>query len=183
MRYHAFITPVLAALLLTGCAGGSVPAQPAAPGPGSTPTPSSESSTPAAVPPAGLEGSWRGIELTPGGVVAGHEPRLVLQGDRLGMRPGCNTGGGGLRIQGDRLIVDGLMSTKMGCAEPLMAQERSVGALLEAGPQWVLDGDRLTLTAGELRMVLLRDTSTPAPEATRSTPPAKPPLTPAPGQA
>ncbi|OYO17414.1 hypothetical protein CGZ94_00445 [Enemella evansiae] len=189
MRIHAFITPVLiapvlASLLLTGCAG-SVPAEPAgggSNGPASTPpaTPPSDP-TPPVVDPTELQGRWQAVELSPAALVPGKEPRLTLQADRIGVLPGCNTMGGSYRIEGNTLITDGLTSTMMGCPEELMAQERAVAELLEGDPQWFLERGRFTLIDGERRLVLVRDTSTPQPPPAPSGP-VEPPLTPAPGQ-
>ncbi|OYO14146.1 hypothetical protein BI335_13200 [Enemella evansiae] len=190
MRIHAFITPVLiapvlASLLLTGCAG-SVPAEPAgggSNGPASTPPPTPPGDPTPSTPldPAALRGSWKAVELSPAALVPGREPRLTLQTDLIGVLPGCNTMGGSYRTEGNLLITDGLTSTTMGCPEELMAQERAVADLLQADPQWFLAGDRLTLIEGDKKLVLVRDTSTPQPPPAPSAP-VEPPLTPAPGQ-
>lgn len=185
MRIHAFTTPVLiapvlAALLLTGCAG-SVPAEPAGGGSRPASTPPSDPTPPTPLDPAALIGNWKGVELTGAELVPGKEPRLTLQADKIGVLPGCNTMGGSYRTEGNLLITDRLTSTMMGCPEPLMTQERTVAELLGAKPQWFLDGDRLTLVDGGTRLVLVRDTSTPQPPPAPSAP-VEPPLKPAPGQ-
>lgn len=56
---------------------------------------------------------------------------LTFTGSTIAVQTGCNSGGGPIRIEDpNTLIADPLTVTAMGCAEPLMAQEAWVFAML-----------------------------------------------------
>lgn len=56
---------------------------------------------------------------------------LTFTGSTIAVQTGCNSGGGPIRIEDpDVLIADPLTASAMGCAEPLMAQETWVFAML-----------------------------------------------------
>ncbi|NNG20088.1 META domain-containing protein [Naumannella sp. ID2617S] len=154
MRYPLLLA-LSAILILTACGTGGTPAAPSP----STPGPS----TPAANDAAALRGPWRVVEQAPVPPVVGKAPTITFEEARLGARPGCNTMGGGYRVEGTRLVVERLISTKMACSQDLMDQEQLVAELLAAGPQWSVSGDRLTLSASDRRLVLVRNPGTPQP--------------------
>lgn len=75
---------------------------------------------------------------------------------RIGIQAGCNSMGGGYRLQGGSLtLTDGLATTEMACAEPLMQQDTWLAGLFTAGATLALDGDELVLTSGGTRIELL----------------------------
>jgi heat shock protein HslJ len=81
----------------------------------------------------------------------GSAPVLDLTDDGRASFTGCNGGTGSARLDGDRLLVDAVVSTRMACGGPdgeaLMAQDAAITAILEAGPTVALDGSALRLTA------------------------------------
>ena len=92
--------------------------------------------------------------------IDGHPPvasraALTIEANRIGANLGCNGLGGELKISRDKLVIKGMISTMMYC-DGVMEQERAVGALLGASPQYRVKGDTLTLTAPGHRAVLTR---------------------------
>ncbi len=80
---------------------------------------------------------------------------LTIAANRIGANLGCNGLGGELKITATKLVTKGLISTMMYC-DGVMEQERAVGALLGASPQYRVKGDTLTLTAPGHSAVLTR---------------------------
>ena len=67
----------------------------------------------------------------------------------------CNRFGGSCKIEGDKIEVGPLRSTRRACELEIMQQEQKFLALLGAATAWTMDGDELVLTApdGEIRAV------------------------------
>lgn len=65
----------------------------------------------------------------------------------------CNRFGGSCQIEGDKIQVGRLRSTRRACEPDVMEQEYKFLALLGAAATWSLDGDKLVLTTpdGEIR--------------------------------
>jgi heat shock protein HslJ len=65
----------------------------------------------------------------------------------------CNRFGGSCQIEGDKIKVGRLRSTRRACEPDVMEQEYKFLALLAAAATWSLDGDKLVLTSpdGEIR--------------------------------
>ena len=65
----------------------------------------------------------------------------------------CNRFGGSCKIEGDKIKVGPLRSTRRACEPDIMQQEHKFLALLGAAATWAMDGDELVLTApeGEIR--------------------------------
>lgn len=68
---------------------------------------------------------------------------------------GCNHLLGEVTITTERLEVGPMGGTEMGCDPQRHAQDEWLMDFLESSPTWLLDGDRLTLTAGNTEIVLL----------------------------
>ena len=63
---------------------------------------------------------------------------------------GCNQFGAAYRLEGDRVIVDPLQSTRRACKGPIMEQEARFFAVLQQVRQVTLENNQqLTLTYGE----------------------------------
>jgi heat shock protein HslJ len=75
-------------------------------------------------------------------------------GHRLGAQAGCNHMGGPASFQGDRLIVNDLATTEMGCDPPRHAQDEWLARFLTSRPSWARSGSTLTLDNGSVRIVL-----------------------------
>jgi heat shock protein HslJ len=59
----------------------------------------------------------------------------------------CNRFGGSCKIEGDKIEVGPLRSTRRACEPDIMQQEQKFLALLAAATTWSIDGDVLILTA------------------------------------
>lgn len=91
-----------------------------------------------------LEGT--GADGTPSSVPAEVRSTLRLDADgRLRVRPGCNSGSGGYRVDGDRFLVEELILTRMACDPPAMLVEQAVVSVLHGDATFRLAGDTLTL--------------------------------------
>jgi len=87
-------------------------------------------------------------------LVRGSMLRLAFSNGQVSANAGCNSTSGPYRIDGDRLAIDALAMTEMGCDPPLMEQDQWVADLLD-GASVALDGDTLTLTKGVIHLILL----------------------------
>jgi heat shock protein HslJ len=67
----------------------------------------------------------------------------------------CNRFGGSCKIEGDKIEVGPLRSTRRACEPDIMQQEHKFLALLGAATTWAMDGDEIILTApeGEIRAI------------------------------
>ena len=65
----------------------------------------------------------------------------------------CNRFGGACKIEGDKIEVGPLRSTRRACEPDIMQQEHKFLALLGAVTAWSMDGEEIVLTApeGEIR--------------------------------
>ena len=68
----------------------------------------------------------------------------------------CNTTGGDVVATATHLAITDLMGTAMGCEEQALEQDDWINDFFRADPRWELDGDRLTLAAGDV-VIRLRD--------------------------
>nr|WP_199064090.1 META and DUF4377 domain-containing protein [Chromobacterium sp. ASV5] len=77
--------------------------------------------------------------------------RLDIKERQLSARAGegCNGMFGGFTLDGDRLQVGPLASTMMMCAPEAMRRDQALGKLLAAKPALSLQGEVLTLQAGQ----------------------------------
>lgn len=109
-----------------------------------------------------LEGTtFTSTSLTGHDLVAGTAVRLSFDG-QLGVSAGCNSMGGGYSLDGDRLVIDGPMwTTEMACDPPLMDQDTWLASWISDGLTWVLAGDVLTLTGGDVVMELAAESAEP----------------------
>jgi heat shock protein HslJ len=104
--------------------------------------------------PTSLDGrTFLSTDLVGHDLVAGTQVRLALSDGRIAITAGCNSMSGPYRVADDRLVIGTMATTEMGCAEPLMAQDRWVGAFL-GGATLGLAGDTLTLRNGEVTMTM-----------------------------
>ena len=112
---------VAAALILAACAGGR-----------------------AGSPPPGITGSWELVDGVPAPGTA--RATLVVEDTGLSGRSFCNSYTGTYRLDGDRLTVEGLGGTEMGCDPEVMAAEARFLDVLGAGGTVTRDGDELLIT-------------------------------------
>jgi heat shock protein HslJ len=117
----------------------------------------------AAAPGVRLDGtvwSLTGIEETDGdsvgitGVPGKVEATLTIQGDRIQIETGCNTGGGRVTVVDDRLELRNLGFTLKGCLDVAGEVERGVLHVLDGGPlTWRINGTQLRLENGDHALV------------------------------
>jgi heat shock protein HslJ len=96
-------------------------------------------------------------------LVDGTRIRLTFTDGQLGASAGCNTLGGGYRIEDDRLLFEGGGMTEMGCDDERHAQDDWLVAFLGSQPDVAQDGDKLTLTSGAT-VIALQDAEVAEPD-------------------
>ena len=88
-------------------------------------------------------------------LVAGSKIEMAFEADRLAVNAGCNSMGSEYSFTGTELTWTGTpAATMMACPDDLMAQDTWITGLLTAGMAAELDGDTLTLTSGDVTIVL-----------------------------
>jgi heat shock protein HslJ len=110
-----------------------------------------------AIPDAALEGTtWVLDGIGTGGddgavssVPAGVTSTLTIDGDKLGVQPGCNTGGGSVTVTDDTLDVGPIFTTKMFCGGARTEVEQTVLGVLTGQVDYKLDESTLVLTKGD----------------------------------
>jgi len=93
-------------------------------------------------------------EIEGADLVPGTRIRLAFTDGKLSANGGCNIMGGAYSIEGDRLVTTQMSMTEMGCDEPRARQDDWLARFL-GGVTFTLDGDKLTLTDGTIRLTLL----------------------------
>ena len=97
-------------------------------------------------------------------VVENGEERALVEGTRislrfeageLSVRAGCNNMGGAYSIDGERLVLDEVFQTMMGCAPELHAQDDFVIDVLTARPTLTVGADTLTVATATVTIELL----------------------------
>lgn len=114
-----------------------------------------------------LAAEYVSVEVTAGGeprpLVEGTEIRLRFDDDQLSASLGCNQLVGSFRVDGTRLVVDGLSSTEMGCDPALHEQDQWFADLLTTDVQLLTSGDELAINDG-FTAVVFRDAEVAEPD-------------------
>lgn len=101
---------------------------------------------------------WLSISVTEDGadrpLVDGTRIRLTFADGQLGASAGCNSMGGGYRIEDGRLLYEGGAMTEMGCDDQRHAQDDWLFGFLGSQPSIVQSDDKLTLTSNETVIAL-----------------------------
>ncbi len=148
MRSLTLVVLSLSALMgLAACSSGAAssptPAGPTTAGP-TTAVPTS----------AGLDGrTFLSTSITGHDLVPGSRVTIRFDGGSIGASAGCNSMSGSYEIVDGVLTTGPMMTTEMGCAEPLMAQDTWLSGFL-AGAAVTLDGDILTLARDGVTLAL-----------------------------
>jgi heat shock protein HslJ len=100
--------------------------------------------------PASLDGrTFLSTEVSQDGaprpLVPGTRIRIAFSAGRISASAGCNLLGGSYRLDGDRLIVDSLATTDMGCDPARHEQDAWLAAVLGGRPLVQLVGNDLSL--------------------------------------
>jgi heat shock protein HslJ len=96
-----------------------------------------------------VDRSWTLMEI--GGAPPVAEAGVSFGTDgRFSMRTGCNTGGGSYHLDGNRILLDGMNLTAIGCEEPVRRQEEAILVAIGGAPVFSFDTGtgRLRLTGG-----------------------------------
>ncbi|MFD3165420.1 META domain-containing protein [Herpetosiphon sp. NSE202] len=136
MRRTLTIFALFAAL--AGCGSASTP----------TAMPTNLPTVDVSQPGAGLTGSkWNVLQINGQALKGQQALPLSFEADgRASGHSGCNGYGGDARIDGDRLTLGPIMSTKMACADPeLQQQETTLFEALEKVTSYKMAGDKLSL--------------------------------------
>jgi len=147
-----FLLGVAGAAGVAGCAG---EAGESGPGPGTGERPGAPGGLPAGR-------TFVSTAVTQAGtakpLVAGTSIRLrILDGGKIAVQAGCNTAEGQARLDAERLVVDDVLSTAMGCEEALHQQDDWIVGFFESRPAWRLDGDILVLTGTDIELKMAAD--------------------------
>lgn len=122
-----------------------------------------ESEPVAGPPPSVLTDPLLGRTFTASEATVDGEPRRLVPGTELtftvhgtlGASGGCNQFGGPVSTRDGRLEIPGdTAQTLMACGGEAGKQDTWLRDLLEAGPDWRLDGSRLVLTTSDTTLVL-----------------------------
>jgi len=105
------------------------------------------------------DGNWELVTST--FIGAGRIPgvpraTLAFKEGRMSAFSGCNSADAAARLVDDWLEVQAMATTRRGCAEPLGSFENRFFKLLGARPVFLVDGDTLTLVAGNQNVRLRR---------------------------
>jgi heat shock protein HslJ len=93
-----------------------------------------------------------GVTLVPGTQVT-----ITFKDANLSASAGCNSMGGAYKLEGDHLTTAQMITTEMGCAAPLMAQDQWLAKFL-TDVRLAQDGATLTMTQGATTLTLLDKT-------------------------
>jgi heat shock protein HslJ len=99
----------------------------------------------------GEDGSMSSV---PGGV----RSTLRIVGGNVGVKPGCNTGGGDVEVSESTLSFGTIMTTLMACPGARDDVEKTVLSVLQGEVDYRIEGDVLTLTNGEQTLVYRAET-------------------------
>jgi heat shock protein HslJ len=97
-----------------------------------------------------LEGtSWALVTLGGAGLIPGTEITLNFEKGEVRGSAGCNTYGGGYRLDGDKITMTDLYNTEMACMDPpgVMDQEMEYLALLRDALSFQVEGSQLSIEA------------------------------------
>lgn len=101
-----------------------------------------------------LSGTRWAVESIAGETVSG--PTIEFAEDRVSGTGGCNRFFGGYHVDGDRLTLTDVGSTRMACEEGIMRRETEFFAVLNEAQHYRRDGDRLVIRDNHEREVVLR---------------------------
>jgi heat shock protein HslJ len=75
----------------------------------------------------------------------------------------CNMAGADVEITADRLLVEEIAKTEIGCPQNLHEQDEDLSDFFDSDPSWQLDGNRLTLSSDSIEVTLQANDDGPDP--------------------
>lgn len=107
-------------------------------------------------PPPDLEGTtWVAIRVA-GEQPGPNAPSLTIDGEQIAGNAGCNGFNGKVRIEGGRILVDGLASTDVACREPIASVEKLFLNALGRASSIRYDGSNLVIGGDGGEIVLMQ---------------------------
>jgi heat shock protein HslJ len=107
-------------------------------------------------PPPDLDGTtWVAVRVAGEQPAAAAAPSLTFDGEQITGNTGCNSFGAKVRIEGGRILVDGLGSTAIGCPEPIATVEQLFLNALGRATSIRYDGPNLVIDGGGGEIVLV----------------------------
>ena len=107
--------------------------------------------------PPGLAGTAWTVERIGERTMQAPEPTIEFRADgRVGGKASCNSYGGTWRVEGARLTLGGMFSTRMACAAPLMAQEQALFAALGDGGRYAVEDGKMVFTGANGARIVAR---------------------------
>ncbi len=94
-------------------------------------------------------------------LVEGHPITLTFEADDFGGTAACNGYGSRYTIDGDRIDIEGISATEMGCEPAVQAAEQAYFAALADVEEIALVGDELTLGGPSTELVFTRQQPAP----------------------
>lgn len=82
---------------------------------------------------------------------------LEVGEDEFRFETGCNTGGGAVEVDGDRLVLSRVVITARGCPEGADAEAAQVDVLMGASATWSVDGTSLRVSRGRTALLYTSD--------------------------
>ncbi len=152
--------------LLAACSVAAVPSAVPSPTAGDTAGPSANASPSPGASAGTLDGkTYLSTSVTGATLVPGSRISLSFDDGSVNANGGCNSMGGTATIEDGRLKTTALISTDMGCAQPLMQQDRWLAGLL-GDSAITIAGDEMTLDDGTIKVTFLdREVADPRPSA------------------
>lgn len=99
-------------------------------------------------------GAWELVSLNGEPVVEGTTISLEIKDGQAGGSSGCNSYGGEVEIDGEKIQFGGMNMTLMACTDAgVMEQEGTYLGALEAVESFKLDGEQLVLSGTEVELV------------------------------
>jgi heat shock protein HslJ len=141
--------PLSAVMLLAACSVAAAPSGVPSPTAGATAGATASSGIEAVDGKTYLSTAVTGATLVPGTRI-----RLSFNKDTVDASGGCNALGGSATIANGRLKTTQLVTTDMGCADPLMQQDRWLAGLL-GDSAITIAGDQMTLDDGTVQATFL----------------------------
>ena len=128
------------------------------------PTTMADDDAPASLSLDDLDGrAFASVRVDGHSLVEGTRVRLGFAGEEVRADAGCNHLFGTLAVDGGAIVASAMGGTEMGCPDGLHEQDVWLTEFLTAGPQAVLDGDRLTLTRGDVVLEMVERVEEDAP--------------------
>lgn len=99
---------------------------------------------------------WRAVEVRGHRPVAGAEPTVHFAGGRIGGSTGCNSFGGEIEIDGDRVQLGEVATTLIGCEPEISEIEAHFTLALGSVDRITLRADGLLVLSGTDGEIILR---------------------------